>query len=192
MKKWLLISVLIGIVVNILLAWSLAFVRPSFEQTVVTISDSLEWLSDVPDDWPKPTHQNFSQSLGCSAKSVSVSHDSIHYWQATFTYGLPFQSMVLEMRRVTDEKTGQVQEELLWGVKTSIKRPNTVRACLPLRPMWLGFIANSVIYGGICWVGIAGVLFIQQWWRIKRRLCPKCAYPIGKSQLCTECGHELL
>jgi hypothetical protein len=44
---------------------------------------------------------------------------------------------------------------------------------------------------GVLAVGFAGVL---QWrehgieTRIKRGLCPQCAYPVGTSDKCTECG----
>ncbi len=59
---------------------------------------------------------------------------------------------------------------------------------LPLRPIWPGFAINTVFYAVILY----GVFALPAALRRKRRLargqCPKCAYPVGTSDKCTECG----
>jgi hypothetical protein len=59
---------------------------------------------------------------------------------------------------------------------------------LPLRPIWPGFAINMVFYAAIL-----GALFAlpgarRRRRRVKRGLCPACAYPVGESAVCTECG----
>jgi hypothetical protein len=59
---------------------------------------------------------------------------------------------------------------------------------LPLRLIWPGFAINTVFYAAILWMLFAAPFSIRRWRRIKRGLCPACAYPVGASDVCTECG----
>ena len=59
---------------------------------------------------------------------------------------------------------------------------------LPLRPIWPGFAINTVFYAVVLWLLFAGPLVLRRRRRIRRGLCPKCAYPVGTSDVCTECG----
>jgi hypothetical protein len=59
---------------------------------------------------------------------------------------------------------------------------------LPLEPIGLGFAINTVFYGLVLWLLFAAPFALRRWRRLKRGLCPKCAYPVGTSDVCTECG----
>lgn len=59
---------------------------------------------------------------------------------------------------------------------------------LPTRPLWPGFAINTVFYAAILWLLFAAPSALQRRRRIKRGLCPKCAYPVGTNERCTECG----
>jgi hypothetical protein len=59
---------------------------------------------------------------------------------------------------------------------------------LPLRPIWPGFATNTLFYAAILWLLFAAPFALRHHIRIKRGLCSACAYPIGTSHLCTECG----
>jgi len=59
---------------------------------------------------------------------------------------------------------------------------------LPVAPLWPGFAINAVFYAAILWLLFAAPFALRRWRRIKRGLCPKCAYPVGTSEVCTECG----
>ena len=58
---------------------------------------------------------------------------------------------------------------------------------LPLLPIWSGFAINAIFYAAILWLLIRGRRLL----RLRRGLCPKCAYPMGESAVCTECGKPL-
>ena len=62
---------------------------------------------------------------------------------------------------------------------------------LPLRPIWPGFLFNTLFYAAILWPVIPGPLALRRLIRRRRGLCPKCAYPMGESAVCSECGKEL-
>jgi len=58
----------------------------------------------------------------------------------------------------------------------------------PLRPIWPGFAINTIFYAAMLWMLIAAPRALRRKRRLKRGLCPACAYPIGSSDVCTECG----
>jgi hypothetical protein len=62
---------------------------------------------------------------------------------------------------------------------------------VPAWPLWPGFAVNTLFYAAILWLLFAARLLLP-WWRRRRRirrgLCPACAYPVGTSPVCTECG----
>ena len=59
---------------------------------------------------------------------------------------------------------------------------------LPTEILWPGFAINTVFYAAILWLLFAATFALRRWRRIKRGLCVKCAYPVGTSEVCTECG----
>jgi hypothetical protein len=65
---------------------------------------------------------------------------------------------------------------------------------LPLRPIWPGFAINTIFYAAILWLLCATPRipgFVRRGIRARRGQCPACAYPIGSSDVCTECGRPL-
>jgi len=59
---------------------------------------------------------------------------------------------------------------------------------LPTRPLWPGFAINTLFYAGVLWVLFCGPFALRRMIRRRRGLCAACAYPIGSSEVCTECG----
>ncbi len=71
----------------------------------------------------------------------------------------------------------------------------TADGYVPIRPIWPGFLINTVLYAMLLSTLVGGPvrLFrtVRTERRLKRGLCPACAYPIGSSLVCTECGHGI-
>ena len=61
-------------------------------------------------------------------------------------------------------------------------------AWLPCGPIWPGFAVNTIFYAAILWSLILGPMVVRRFIRQRRGLCPKCAYPRGESDVCSECG----
>ena len=61
----------------------------------------------------------------------------------------------------------------------------------PVRPLWPGFAINTVFYGGVLWLLFAVPFVLRRWRRIRRGLCPKCAYDLRgtASVACPGCGN---
>jgi hypothetical protein len=62
---------------------------------------------------------------------------------------------------------------------------------LPYHPLWPGFAVNTVFYAGMLWMLFAASFALLRRRRKKHGLCPACAYPVGASNVCTECGKAL-
>lgn len=62
---------------------------------------------------------------------------------------------------------------------------------IPVLPIWLGFAVNTVFYATFLWLLICGPFVLRRFLRVRRGLCPACAYPMGESSVCTECGRAL-
>ncbi|HWB20116.1 MAG TPA: hypothetical protein VG711_07450 [Phycisphaerales bacterium] len=59
---------------------------------------------------------------------------------------------------------------------------------LPTLPMWRGFAFNTIFYGLIMWILWNVPFATRRWIRRTKGLCAWCAYPVGTSEVCTECG----
>ncbi|HWB19395.1 MAG TPA: hypothetical protein VG711_03775 [Phycisphaerales bacterium] len=62
---------------------------------------------------------------------------------------------------------------------------------IPRRVIWKGLVVNTFFYGVVLWVLFAVPFAIRRMIRRKRNLCPRCGYPVGVSEVCTECGREV-
>jgi hypothetical protein len=62
---------------------------------------------------------------------------------------------------------------------------------LPTRPIWPGFLFNTLFYAGVLWMVLIGPRVLRRHMRRRRGLCPACAYPVGVSPVCTECGQPV-
>ncbi len=87
-----------------------------------------------------------------------------------------------------DPDTDRVWYE--WSIRLRAEEEDPPRM-IALRPVFLGFAINTIFYAGILWLLFAAPGFVRRRYRIKRGLCPSCAYPVGESDLCTECGNPL-
>jgi hypothetical protein len=62
---------------------------------------------------------------------------------------------------------------------------------LPTIPIWKGIILNSLFWSAIFASFFHGLHHLRHRHRIRRGRCPRCAYPMGTSPACTECGTAL-
>ncbi len=62
---------------------------------------------------------------------------------------------------------------------------------LPYRLIAPGFAVNTLLYAVVLWLLIPGPFALRRFIRVRRGLCPACAYPHGESDVCSECGKTL-
>ncbi len=74
---------------------------------------------------------------------------------------------------------------------TSLPPDGDFPQALPLRPIWPGFAVNTLFYAAVLWLLIPGPYALRRFIRVKRGLCVACAYPVGESEVCSECGKAI-
>ena len=135
------------------------------------------------------------------APFASPDHESpshaYHYCVAT-ARGWPYLSLAgglhLEMRNRGLPLIPHV--DMFWAIALDEDRVDDPNEhldlrLLPFRPLLGGFALNTIFYAAILWLLIPGPFAFRRFLRLRRGLCPRCAYPIGASAACTECGREL-
>ena len=65
---------------------------------------------------------------------------------------------------------------------------------IPRHVLVLRTAINTVFYAGLLWLLFAAPFALRRHRRIKRGLCPKCAYDLrgSESRVCPECGAATL
>ncbi len=75
-----------------------------------------------------------------------------------------------------------------WSSRSVYSEESVESSTYRAGPVWPGFAINTLFYAGILWVMFAAPFALRGRKRIKHGLCPACAYPVGESEVCTECG----
>ena len=197
MKRRLLIiavCLLVGAVVNVAVAWGWALWGPRLAWGWPTTPAEM-WHRPVPDDWPRPVARSRQSNFGLT-RILTVSHYSsggvLHRPPPYFVLRrdrLGFPSRCLEAET---QREAPFLPELLGALRAPPSwRPRSPVALLPLRLIWPGFGLNTLFYATILWLLLLGAVALRRFLRVRRGLCPKCAYPMGESAVCTECGIAL-
>jgi hypothetical protein len=141
-------------------------IRPSWFQ-VVHATEELEALCRMyPTEYVSQRQIVFAS--GCPVRSI--------WCQLYFEFADP------------DSKTVRHVAGALFGPDDQTPVDILAPRLLPLRPIWPGFAINTLFYAAILWLLFTAPGSVRRWRRIRRGLCAKCAYPIGASDVCTECG----
>ncbi len=218
MKRRLLIIgifLLLGAVVNVAVAWGCAILAESPRPLSRTDTDEPQWPRNVPAHWPPVRgalegksfgfhiHRSHARRVDRDDKgSVALTE---HYVIDVIRVGWPsvaFQwDSWLELEvsggsKATNRFDGH-PPYTAWhiGLKPPdllLPQPIDQWRRLPIRPAtWLGLSANTFFYATLLWLLIPGPFVLRRLLRVRRGLCPKCAYPMGESAVCTECGKAL-
>jgi hypothetical protein len=190
------VFLLLGAIVNIAIAWGLScgvlnFGNPSREtQRAPDDTDVALWRQcAVASAAPTPAHSTEFAPVGLSLRSIheidpfnnpAKAGHMLEWTQA----GWPMYAMQGGVFHDLAKRNVE-WHSLFWRENTPIGWVN-----VPLRPMWIGFVVNTMIYAAALWLIVALVFALRRWRRIRRGLCARCAYPVGPgmSEVCPECG----
>jgi hypothetical protein len=114
--------------------------------------------------------------------------------RAQHATGFPFLAFKAEVVRVGEAALYSGQHHARYGIPTG-QRPSIVRGCrqprlLPVKPIWIGFAANSLLYAGVAYFVVRARFHFVRIRRIDHDQCPSCGYPIPRREhvRCPECG----
>jgi hypothetical protein len=103
-------------------------------------------------------------------------------------YGWPTISMWCQHDRRMDAASGAASRQ---DVDAWLLLGQSVERSVPLNPISPNFAINTIFYAAILWMLFFAPGSVRRTIRRRRGLCPACAYPIGTSPVCTECGDQL-
>ncbi len=183
MKRRLLIiavCLLLGAVVNVAVAWGCGewLHRTPVDGGVSRPSSG--WALGVPPGWPRPTRKVTASGLGLTVDFLSATTQQAYYAQQISQFGWPFRGLESERH------SWSIARVMAW--RGLLKPIDPANGPLLIRPIWPGFLANTVFYATVLWLLISCPFTLRRFLRLRRGLCPKCAYPMGGSSVCTECG----
>ena len=193
----LVVFLLLGAVVNVAVAWDLNLIP--FTDSGVTFlyspgeGDLEWWRTNAPIGFPaQPAgvfeHRKFGrQTLLMYEQEADENSITLGDNVARFRCGLPCWSM--ESATWVNRKASSVVEQN----RSYIPRgwPLAGR-WVSVKPLSFGLAVNTMFYTAILWLLSAATGKLRRWRRIKRGLCTACAYPIGSSDVCTECGAAVI
>lgn len=199
------ICLLLGAILNVAVAWGCVWWALPASRAAGP-QHRASWAGSVPAGWIAPTSPLWIEtSAGLTEYrlhtiSPSERYPVIAYVQHVLEAGLPFRSMFVE--RHYEENAGVTYSGFMLGSLSGERRglipewiPGTrysrASRLLPGSIMWIGFAANSVLYGFLSGVIFGLLLGWHRRRRVRRNECAACGYPIGTSPVCTECGAPL-
>lgn len=185
----MLLFLLLGAIINVAVAWGFG-ITAEFHRENVTAKDSDDahrlWRRLAPAHWPDvPSETYVVRDTG--VLKVGMYHPVDRTEETVYRFdwyksGWPAYSM--QGRKI-------IQFDPAGGFVRGRSVLLFFDAPVNLLPRWPGFATNTVFYSAILWLIFAGPFELRRWSRNKRGLCPKCAYPIGTSHICTECGRPI-
>ena len=200
----LCVFILAGAIVNVAVAWGywlpMHFKLAGYSVRRLSETEARSiWDQNAPADWP------ISEDVqGFKIQSVAYDVDSVEHGHGYKTpaaldlsivrcrEGWPCRSM-----RSIEAFVFDSPEPLSARLVTKIEftagsdELTALHVNLVLTPLWPGFAINTLFYAAILWLPFAGFRFVRRRIRTRRGQCPACAYPIGTSDVCTECGRTL-
>ncbi len=194
MKRWVIricVFLLLGAIVNVAVAWGFATYMP-FEWNLEKLREESNvalWRSISKAGWPRQPESSFVLETpnGSEVWSFGTALSETHTcYMMVIRNGWP----ALALQRVL--RTDWFGEGHWYDSEWAVLEVTFPRSSdLPLQPAWPGFAINMVFYGAILWLLFAALIAIRRRRRAKRGLCPACAYPVGTSAVCTECGRNI-
>jgi len=202
MLRWArraIIFLLIGTVVQCAVAWGGAFATGwglGSEEHNATADQIRWWQRNAPagfDPLPSDTLDTLD-AMACNLYTffgTSRNEDGLEMQRAyRMRAGFPLRAFEAQRRKdFTPVPYGRPPTTIDRGAW--IVRRSGEDYLIPIEPLWPGLVFNSLLYAGVASV----VVWTPGWYRRRRRvrrsLCPACAYPMGTSAVCTECGAPL-
>ncbi|TVQ53682.1 MAG: hypothetical protein EA377_07485 [Phycisphaerales bacterium] len=215
-KRTIVIALLLfvgGALVNVAVVWGLAAWLPQDrrfgEETIETPDGWPAYLENL--GWPAPNRAIEQTETWVGITMIEISGGDVEAsWKHSGPgtdktwvmlvirqFGIPARALRWEVHGVRAGPRAMKLVEaaheaagLRTGIDISKGNPDgsLTERRLPLIPLLPGFLINTIFYALLLWLLFFAPFAARRALRRKRRLCEKCAYPVGTSPVCTECG----
>lgn len=154
----------------------------------------LQWPISVPASWPrKPDQLRIESTCVCTTTSATalVGKGASDFNVATlYEYGWPLRSASDWWRLAAPwNRPDSSEQGGFLSLPVSKRWPFLFK--IPIRPLWSGFVLNTIFYAALAWGLWQLPLAIRRRRRRARGRCPRCAYALTglpPHSPCPECG----
>ena len=189
----LLCALAVGSLLTIAVAWALPLMIGLPVDLLGDPMDQIEaqrlWDRYIRADWPKSPEEAWVFSIGnMTIRSVQARSPTLIVVSEGM-FGWPAHSLTFDFWATL--KDGGHYLKVLPAdlvVRPLLRDPGMV---LPVGILWLGFLMDTLFYGLVVALLFRAGISIHRLSRLKRNLCPTCAYPMKGSVICSECGRKL-
>jgi len=202
--RTILIFLLLGAILNVAVAWG-CFAVFTFQTDYGQKLGDIEWFVREGGILPEGSNsQRYRPSIGHSNIVLTNYNYGTSYVAEISWIGLPMHSLyggVFYSDYLVETNTSSGPECFgSWELPYAIAGGNwmglfSMHYYIPYRPIWLGFIFNTIFYAIPLWLLFPGRYMWRRRRRIQRGLCGQCGYIVsvnaglpGASPNCTECG----
>ncbi len=208
LRRWIIpviVCLAVGVVVNVAVAWGCVLVsRPrlgaAHHEQPVTV-----WNFKAPSWWPPPDFASKEHKAGVSHQWLYVKttdSSSREFETHGISAGLPFRSLRSvwayaweldgsDAVAVVEPQSEYATSPFLDGMPlpSVLQHGDLKNTLLPVAPIWLGFLANTLLYAALAWCMLFAPGEARRWRRRKRGACQKCGYDLKRiAGVCPECG----
>lgn len=196
-----LTCVVCGLVLTIAAAWAIAAWSPYSTNFRIRVGPEHRWPFTPETGWPVSANavtssggfgfdNDTTETWPGLGKSVKPSHS-----MSVTRCGIPFRALCTISASTSSSSTGAggsttTTVHSRGALDEGLPTPGWLRAerNLPLRPVWPGFIGNTLVFALACW----GVLYargtVRRFVRRRSGLCLACGHLLAGLATCPECG----
>ena len=199
------LCLLAGAAINVLVAWGFALWDGMvYERIEHDPGEAMILMSGyrAPADWNirtlveqrgLGTHNVMITEMVWAGSTLAAMEGSRNRSVVVYEHGWPMRS--LRVRGAHDSRATGDGLVRLWrsGIVLNDGSGNAYPVVLPVRPMPIGFAANTLLLGGVVWlVGVVGVgpFALRRVHRRRGGRCEACGYDLDGLDTCPECGSD--
>lgn len=169
--------------------------QPSGSRNSDTLAESQEWLEDlrelVSELWSLANFPTTSEILEGPFGRSNITVWSVG-WPAKCFEGLIVRRLDPNGARGCVSGPATKPAERIGVCHANISMGGRAfHAEFPYHPLWWGLIVNVIVWAAGLWSVAFAASALRRRISLRRGVCPNCKYPIGVSEVCTECGAEL-
>jgi hypothetical protein len=192
------VLLILGAIVNVAVAWGCAVYSErgiSLDEVAINEVQILKLLNEQSpgaDQWTAfDGHQRDLRGLTLTAAcGIRIPSESGQFCAENLTCSKFDCGWPMRLTTKVLSAGGIQQGETKYGIGPFMVIKNWQRH-LPYKPILTGFAINTLLFSFVLWILLLLTFKARQWRRSCRGLCPACAYPIGTSPVCTECGRAV-